>query len=158
MKIELEIYENPYEEFYAYLNDEGKYNLEIGTDFIYSTDSMSDLEILSWAKSYEYLDDPEDGYFLEDGSPDILALRERRKSDEEESPDAECYPSGRAFLFFENLEFDFPDSIGIKIIEGPHPGNDWQGVIVNGEKSLESLQKFLKSKEVQVNFQIVKEF
>jgi len=154
MKIELETFDSPDEVFYTfrYEYDPEKFYLEIGTEFIYTTDSLPDEEIEYWAKKNEYLDDPEDGYILEDGTPDFNSLRERRKEYEDEYPDTDSYPSGRAFLYFENLDFELPKNIDVRLVEGPHPGNDWHGVVVNGEETLRQLQNYLKTQEIEVNF------
>ena len=154
MKIEFETFDNPNEVFftYQYEYDPEKYYLEIGTEFIYATDSMTDKEILYWANKNEYLDDPENGYLLEDGTPDFNSLKERRKEYEDEYPDTDSYPSGRAFLYFENLDFELPKNIDIRLVEGPHPGNDWHGVVVTGEESLKQLQMYLKTQDIEVNF------
>ena len=157
MKIELETFDSPNEVFYTYRYeyDPEKYYLEIGTEFIYTTDSMSDEEIQYWAEKNEYLDDPENGYLLEDGKLDFNGLRERRKEHEDEYPDTDSYPSGRAFLYFENLDFELPKNIDISIVEGPHPGNDWHGVIVNGDESLKKLQMFLRTQDIKANFLMI---
>ena len=141
-----------------YDSSEEEYTLEEGDEFIYDElEELDDDEILEWAKDYGYLDQ-DAGYVLEDGSIDFKSLRESKiEMDlrwQEEYPSTTASPSGRAFYYFKNTGFTYPEDIKISIIDGIHPGNDWQGVIVKGYESLINLQSFLFSKNIKVNFDI----
>lgn len=120
-------------------------------------DNYTDKEILKWAKEIGYLAE-EMGYINEDGSVDIESLREARLDEDrihfEEYPPSNATPSGRAFLWFNDLNFSFPPEIDIEIVDGPNPGNVWQGVIVKDYESLVRVQSFLLSKGIKVNFDV----
>ena len=146
--------------FYAIKYDtaEEEYTLEEGDEFIYDEpEELDDDEILEWAEDYGYLDQ-DAGYVLEDGSIDFKSLRESKLEEDlrwqEEYPSTTASPSGRAFHYFQNTGFTYPEEIKIAIVDGIHPGNDWQGVIVKGYDSLINLQAFLFSKNIKVNFEI----
>ena len=155
---ELIKFENEDIVFYAIKNstDENEFFIEQGEDFIYDEqEQISDDELEEWAVENEYLDGNY-GFVLEDGTIDYKALGEfKRKKDiaiYEEYPPSYATPSGRAFLWFDELEIKIPKKIDIEIIDGPSPGNDWQGVIVNGYDSLIGLQTFLFDNGIKVNF------
>jgi hypothetical protein len=158
---ELKKFENEDVAFYAIKNstDENEFFIEQGEDFIYDEpEQISDEELKEWAEENEYLDD-NSGFFLEDGSIDYKALGEFKREEDissyEEYPTSYATPSGRAFLWFNNLEIEIPKEIDIEIIDGPSPGNDWQGVIVNGYESLLGLQTFLFENNIKVNFTLM---
>jgi hypothetical protein len=149
--------------FYAIKYDtaEEEYTLEEGDEFIYDEpEELDDDEILEWAKQNGYFDIDDNGfeYVLEDGSIDFKSLRESKMEEDlrwqEEYPSTTASPSGRALHYFQNTGFTYSDDTKISIIDGIHPGNDWQGVIVKGYDSLISLQSFLFSKNIKVNFEI----
>ncbi len=144
------IFDDPEQNINAvdYSNDE-EYNLEIGDDINYESDDMTDEEIIEWAEDNSYLG-AEEGYIDEDGNPYVESLRRLKRSNEDDYLPTYVTPSGRAFLFFE--KFDFPEEIDINIIDGYHPGNDWQGVIVKGLQNLIDLQKHLYENGSRVNF------
>jgi hypothetical protein len=153
-------YEDAEISFYAikYDSSEEEYTLEEGDEFEYDEpEELDDDEIKEWAKEYGYLDEDE-GYILEDGSIDFESLRECKikvdQSWQEEYPSTTASPAGRAFNYFENKGFEYPDDIKISIIDGIHPGNDWQGVIVKLYDSLIRLQSFLIKSNIKVNFEI----
>jgi hypothetical protein len=149
--------------FYAIKYDtaEEEYTLEKGVEFIYDEpEELDDDEILEWAiaNGYFEIDALDSGYVLEDGSIDFKSLRESKMEEDlrwqEEYPSTTASPCGRAFYYFQNTGFTYPEEIKIAIIDGIHPGNDWQGVIVKGYDSLIRLQSFLLSKNIRVNFEI----
>jgi hypothetical protein len=144
------IFEDPDQNINAvdYSNIE-EYSLEIGDDIIYESDDMTDEEIIEWAEDNSYLEE-EEGYIDEEGNPYVESLRRLKRSNEDDYPPTYATPSGRAFLFFQ--EFDFPEEIDINFIDGYHPGNDWQGVIVKGLKNLINLQNHLHENGSRVNF------
>ena len=144
------IFEDPDQNINAfdYCKNE-EYNLEIGDDIIYESDDMTDEEIIEWAEDNCYLE-AEEGYIEEDGNPYVELLRRLKRSNEDDYPPTYATPSGRAFIFFEKI--DFPEEIDINIIDGYHPGNDWQGVIVKGLQNLIDLQKHLYENGSKVNF------
>ena len=72
----------------------------------------------------------------------------------EDSTVEEDYRMTAALDWFKNLNLNFPEQIKIELIDGIRPGNDWQGVNIYGEKSLEEIQAFLKEQGVEVNFEI----
>ncbi|MBM3455234.1 MAG: hypothetical protein FJX80_08810 [Bacteroidetes bacterium] len=135
---------------------EEEFTLEDGKDFIYAEpEELNDNELIEWANENELLEVGSE-YLLEDGSIDLDSLRELNKDDQlirlREYPDTFSSPSGRAFIFFEDLGFDFPDDIDISVIDGYSPSNDWQGVVVNGISSVVKLQLFLLENSIKVNF------
>lgn len=149
--------------FYAIKYDtaEEEYTLEEGDEFIYDEpEELEDNEILKWAieNGYFEIDALDSGYILEDGSIDFKSLRQSKLEEDmrwqEEYPSTTASPSGRAFHYFQNTGFTYPEEIKIAIVDGIHPGNDWQGVIVKGYDSLIRLQAFLFSKNIKVNFKI----
>jgi hypothetical protein len=157
---ELKKFENEDVVFYAIKNctDENEFFIEQGEDFIYDEpEQISDEELEEWAEENEYLDD-NSGFVLEDGTIDYKALGEFKREEDislyEEYPPSYATPSGRAFLWFDNLEIEIPKEIKIEIIDGPSPGNDWQGVIVNGYESLLGLQTFLFENNIKINFKL----
>jgi len=147
-------YDKPDMEVIAYLSDpDGKeISLEIGTEVYYETDDMSDDEIIDWANDNGYLDDEEEDYMNEDGTPDIKYLRAVRREEEEESPSRESTPAGRAYSYFEEKCLDCPDDIKIDLIDSSCPGDNDYYVTVYGIDSLRRLQEFLFSKGLRVNF------
>ena len=153
-------YEDAEISFYAinYYSSEEEYSLEEGDEFIYDEpEELDNDEIKEWAKEYGYLD-KDAGYILEDGSIDFDSLRSRKieldQIWQDEYPSTTASPAGRAFHYFENKGFKYPDDIKISIIDGIHPGNDWQGVIVKGYDSLIRLQSFLIKSNIKVNFEM----
>ena len=158
--LKLILFEDAEISFYAtkYDSSEEEYTLELGDEFIYDEpEELDDDEIEEWAKDYGYLDE-DAGYILEDGSIDFDSLRsskiEHDKSWQDEYPSTTASPVGRAFYYFEKAGFTYPEDIKISIIDGIHPGNDWQGVIVKGYESLIRLQSFLFKQNIKVNFEI----
>jgi len=146
--------------FFAVQYDSSKeeYTLEEGDEFIYDEpEELDDDEITEWAKEYGYLNE-EEGYILEDGSIDFDSLRSTKIDQDqrwqEEYPPTNASPAGRAFSYFENTGFTYPEDVKISFIDGIHPGNDWQGVIVKGYDSLVRLQAFLMKNNCKVNFEI----
>lgn len=127
------------------------YNLEIGEDFTYDADTMSDEEIREWAEQDGLLD--EDSIYMdEDGEPYIEDLREKKRDREDKYPKDHTYPSGRAFLWFSRSGIRFPKNFGVSIVDSPGPGNDWRGVVVKNYDALKNLQELLLSHSVKANF------
>lgn len=141
-------------EMYAYITDPDsqEIRLEKGDFIYYESDDMSDDEIVYWATDQGSLIDGEEDFRSEDGSVDMEALRKYKRELEEIYASSNSYPSGRAFNFFESSGFDYPDDIEMKFVDGPFPGNDWQGIYVYGLKSLKKLQTFLQENGEEVNF------
>ncbi len=116
-------------------------------------EDLSDEELRTWAI--------ESGYSEEEAS-DIELMRESKI--EEEMAHFENYtpsyatPNGRAFLVFEELGLEFPKEIKISVIDGPSPGCDWQGVIVEGKQSLIRLQEFLEEQDIKINYEFCFKF
>jgi hypothetical protein len=127
------------------------FNLEIGDDFTYEADSMTDEEIKEWAENSGYLE-PEYEFVDEDGYIDFDALREHKKVEEDEYPSNSGYPSGRAFDWFRDLGLKLPENLGVRVIDGAQPGNDWRGVIANNYAALKKLQDFLHFHSIKANF------
>lgn len=151
----LKVYEDSGIEFNV-SNSNDELNIEMGDDFIIlDDDDCSDDDVLEWAEENEYLDD--DTFLLEDGSPDIDALRELKQEDDTntylENPPIYATPSGRAYQWFENLEFGIPN--GIDMIDGYHPGNNSYGVAVKNIEVLVQIQQFLEENGMKVNFNFI---
>lgn len=156
---ELNSYKEADNTFYVRKNgSDDSFTLEVDIDFEpyerYEGE-WNDEEMKEWAEDQVYLLE-EFGYIKEDGSIDYEGLRETRWDEEEaiynQSPPSYATPSGRAFLWFEDLEIAFPEDIELRIIDGYCPGNDWQGVVVEGYDSLVRLQEFLCQHGQKVNF------
>jgi hypothetical protein len=149
----LENYLNSDMEFIASYNDiTGHYLIELGEDFIYlEEDELNDNEILAWGRDNGYLEDLGD-----DENKNIDELRSLKSSIDlaqfKESPPSYATPSGRAFDYFSNLEIEIPPEIKIFIVDGLHPGNDWQGVIIKNMESIVMIQKLLYLNGERVNF------
>jgi hypothetical protein len=134
--------------------DQKGYSIEIGNDFIYlETEDSSDEEVVAWALEYGFsekeLSDPENNL-------DNLRALKARSEEEYYNLDPPSYatPNGRAFDYFNNLDFLIPEHIGINIIEGLHPGNDWLGVTAENFESLISMQSVLLENGIKANFDI----
>jgi hypothetical protein len=126
-----------------------RYDLEIGDEVYYpEPEELSDEELKTWAL--------ESGYSEEEAS-DLEFMRECKMEEEnahfEDCPPSYATPNGRAFLAFEEMGFDFPEDIEISVIDGPSPGSDWQGVIVEGKHSLVRLQEFLEEQDIKINYE-----
>jgi hypothetical protein len=139
-------------EFHVSRFDDEQLSIEEGTDCFVDVEESSDEEVIEWAEENGYLEDPD--YLLPDGSPDIERLKESKFDADvqifNEYPPAYATPSGRAYSWFEKLAIKFPK--GIELIDGPYPGNDWQGVVVLNHETLILLQKFLEDNGSKVNF------
>lgn len=126
--------------------------LEEGTDFVVFLDENSEDEILEWAENNDLIDEYKDI----NGSLDfdsLKALKEDSDLEEyNENPPTFATPNGRAFEWFEDLGIILPD--GVQLIDGPHPGSDWQGVSVRNESCLLALQQFLFTEGYKVNFSL----
>ncbi|MFN5422502.1 MAG: hypothetical protein ACK5AO_04480 [bacterium] len=146
----LQTFENPDETFNVVPYDSGIFNLEMGDVYFYASEDMSDEEIIEWGEDQGYLDNEEDGYMDEDGNPMVDSLRDLKRSHEEDYLPTHATPSGRAFLYFE--EIDLPESIKVQVVDGLYPGNDWQGVIIESKDQLVLLQEYLLEKGIKVNF------
>lgn len=130
-------------------NHSDRFDLEIGDEVYYpEPEEFSDEELKTWAI--------ETGYSEEEAS-DIEFMRECKMEEEnahfEDCPPSYATPNGRAFLAFEEMGLDFPDNIEISVIDGPSPGSDWQGVIVEGKQSLVRLQEFLEEQGFKINYE-----
>ncbi len=156
---ELNSYKEADNTFYVRKNgSDDSFILEVDIDFEpyerYEGE-WDDEDMKEWAKDNEYLSE-DAGYLKDDGSIDYESLRETRWDEEEaiynQSPPSYATPSGRAFLWFEDLEFSIPEDIELNLIDGYSPGNDWQAVMVKGVDSLIRLQDFLVDNGLKVNF------
>jgi hypothetical protein len=126
-----------------------RYDLEIGDEVYYpEPEELSDEELKTWAIESDY---------SEEEASDIELLRKSKMEQEnahfENNPPSYATPNGRAFLAFEQMGLDFPDDIEISVINGPSPGSDWQGVIVEGKNSLVRLQEFLEEQDIKINYE-----
>lgn len=135
---------------------EDEFTLEEGEYVLFDEpEELNDTEIIEWANKNELLGARSD-YFLEDGRINFDSLRKLHKNDYLERlsqyPATFTSPSSRAFMFFEDLGFDFPHDIDISVIDGDSPSHDWQGVVVNGISSVVKLQLFLLENNIKVNF------
>jgi len=72
--------------------------------------------------------------------------------EEEDYPSNNSYPSGRAFDWLCGTRLKFPDELGISLVDGACPGNDWRGVLAENYDSLKKLQDFLAANGFRVNF------
>ncbi|MDC0007028.1 hypothetical protein OAE07_03565 [Winogradskyella sp.] len=136
--------------------DDVEFTLEEGTEFIYDeVEKLSDKDIKQWAEEEGYLS-KNSKYISKHGIVNFDALRELKNEDDklwqEENSTANATPIGRAFKWFIEKKFDFPNDLGIEIVDGVHPGNDWQGVNVDNYESLVRLQFHLEIKGFKVNF------
>ena len=136
--------------------DDIEFTLEEGTEFIYDeVEKLSDKDIKQWAKEEGYLS-KNSKYITQYGVVNFDALRKLKNEDDklwqEENPSTNATPIGRAFNWFIEKDFEFPHDIGIEIVDGIHPGNDWQGVNINNYESLVKLQFYLEKKGFKVNF------
>lgn len=52
------------------------------------------------------------------------------------NPSPSDIPAGRAYLYFENLRMEFPESIEIELWDSYSPGDNSYSVVVNGLNSL----------------------
>jgi hypothetical protein len=134
--------------------DQIGFSIEIGVDFIYlETEDSSDEEVVAWALEYGFSDEE-----LADPENNLDNLRALKARSEEEyhhlDPPSYATPHGRAFDYFHNLDFFIPEHLGINIIEGLHPGNDWLGVTAENFESLISLQTVLLDNGIKANFDI----
>jgi hypothetical protein len=150
--IELKTYKDPNMEFNVVGCLSDKLYIEEGDDLIVDLDEYSDNEILEWAEENEMIED----YTNEDGSVNIEQLRDSKQDEDiehyNENPPSYATPNGRAYNWFEDLGLIMPD--GIAVVDGPHPGSDWQGVVVNNLSSLVVLQDFLEIAGYKVNFHL----
>ena len=150
----LKVFQKPDINFNAveYLSDQ--LNIEEGEEYIMDVEESTDEEVLEWAQDNGYLDDSD--YLLDNGKLDLEQLRELKYDLDVESynenPPLYATPSGRAYGWFEDLEFSLPD--GIDLVDGPYPGSDWRGVVVKDLKTLIELQMFLETNGFKVNFTI----
>jgi hypothetical protein len=145
------IYENPDIEFNVLVDPlSDLLYLDEGIDFVVLLDENSEDEILEWAENNELIDEYKD----DNGSLDLDSLKElKEEADLEgynENPPTFATPNGRAFDWFNDLGIILPD--GVHLIDGPHPGSDWQGVSVKNESCLLTLQQFLFTEGYKVNF------
>jgi len=158
MANKLTSYQSPNESFYAKQDEfnDNEYLIEDGEELIYDEiNEIDDDELLEWAAGDELLSE-EEGHLLDDGKVNYDSLREAwisyKKREQEENPSSYFYPSGRAFIWFDGQNFNFPKDIKIEYLDGLHPGDDSQHVYVYSYESLVKLQTFLYEKGLKVNF------
>ena len=151
-------FKDPDESFFAveYGSTGHEYILEEGDEFIAEEqEELDDDQIAEWANDLGYLYEDNE-YILEDGTLDYDSLRGKREYDYEleleEGGGSYSSPSNRAFLWFDSKRYKYPSELKIEIVNGAHPGNDWQGVIVKDYNSLVQLQSFLLAKRCKVRF------
>jgi hypothetical protein len=154
--MELKIFNEPDESFFAIKNDPDKdeYNLEEGDHFILGYEIADDQERKQWVWSHGRL-------VKNDGLETPIAIDFNKMSEAFIKFEkltylpAWTYPSGRAFLAFESIKSDIPSDIKLSIIAGINPENNWHGVIISGYNSLVQLQSFLEIHDMKVNFEVV---
>ena len=153
----LTYFENPEITFLARDNGDYTFSLEYGDDIIVDVEPATDFELIEWAEQEDLLN-PEEGYVNENSSINYDALRkvkyERDLELFHESPPSFATPCGRAFLWFNSLEIEIPKTLGVWLMDGYHPGNDSQGVVVDSANELYQLQAFLLENDLRVNFEI----
>ena len=117
MANKLTSYQSPNESFYAKQDEfnDNEYLIEDGEELIYDEiNEIDDDELLEWAEGDELLSE-EEGHLLDDGKVNYDSLREAwisyKKREQEENPSSYFYPSGRAFIWFDGQNFNFPKDI-----------------------------------------------
>jgi len=151
--MELKSYENPDMTFFAVKDDwDNSYQIKDMGPRIRESDNFNTDDLEFWAGMKGLIED--DYYYLEDGSLDFDKLRDAKQYEEEENPSDHELPSGRAFLYFEDI--GIPEEINIEFVEGFHPGDNSIAVIAPGFQALVELQKYLEKIGKKINFQIKK--
>lgn len=134
----LQEFENPDVEF---IITDGNY-LEIGEEIVFESEFMTTVELNEWAN---------DNDIENDNIEEIIKLKNRIDL---ENGDFLSSPNNRSFDFFHELYIEVPESLGLKLIDSPHPGSDWQGVKIENIILLPQIQYFLLESQIKANFTI----
>lgn len=129
-------FENPDVEF---LIIDGSY-LEVGTDILFESEFMTTIELIEWANDNDI------------ENVDIEEIIKYKNRIDLENGDFMSSPSSRAFDFFNELDFEVPNSLGVILIDGPQPGNDFRGVKLLNIQCLPQLKKLLNENQIEANF------
>lgn len=135
-------FENPDIEF-RYNNE--KY-LALGEDILFESEFMTQVELEDWAKSndYEY-----------DSLDEIIKIK--NEFDLENGNEIST-PYSRAFDFFNDLDIEVPESLGLVLIDSPQPGSDLRGVKLLNKELIPRIQNLLFENQIKVNFSIYSKF
>lgn len=154
--IEFQHFENPDVEFNVVGYQSDELSIEEGFDYVLDVEECDDDEVMEWAEDNGYLEDS--NYKLKNGLPDLEMLRELKYDSDVESynenPPPYATPSGRAYCWFEDLDFSLPK--GIRLVDGENPASDWIGVVIRNEAVLVALQTILAENGLRVNFNLEK--
>ena len=129
-------FENPDVEF---LIIDGNY-LEVGTDILFESEFMTTVELNEWAK---------DNDIENDNLEEIIKLKNRIDL---ESGDFLSSPSSRAYDFFQELDFEISESLGVELIDGTQPGSDLRVVKLLYKEFLPQIQNLLLENQIKANF------
>jgi len=135
-----------FEEFdVEYKVDEENY-LMIGEDILFESEFMTQVELEDWAKSndYEY--------------NSLVEIIKVKNDYDLENGNEISTPYSRAFDFFNDLDFEVPESLGLVLIDSPQPGSDLRGVKLLNKELLHRIQNLLIENQIKVNFIINSKF
>lgn len=135
-------FENPDIEF-RYNNEN---YLALGEDILFESEFMTQVELEDWAKSndYEY-----------DSLDEIIKIK--NEFDLENGNEIST-PYSRAFDFFNDLDIEVPESLGLVLIDSPQPGSDLRGVKLLNKELIPRIQNLLFENQIKVNFSIYSKF
>lgn len=135
-------FENPDIEF-RYNNEN---YLALGEDILFESEFMNQVELEDWAKSndYEY-----------DSLDEIIKFKNEYDL---ENGNEISTPYSRAFDFFNDLDFEVPESLGLVLIDSPQPGSDLRGVKLLNKELIPRMQNLLFENQIKVNFSIYSKF
>jgi hypothetical protein len=129
-------FENPDVEF---LIIDGNY-LEVGTDILFESEFMTTVELNEWAN---------DNDIENDNIEEIIKLKNRIDL---ENGDFLSSPSSRAYDFFQELDFEISESLGVELIDGTQPGSDLRLVKLLNKEFLPQIQNLLLENHIKANF------
>ncbi len=135
-------FENPDVEF---LIIDGNY-LEIGTDILFESEFMTIVELNEWANNND---------IKNDNIEEILKLKNLIDL---ENGDFLSSPSSRAYDFFQELDFEISESLGVELIDGTQPGSDLRLVKLLNKEFLPQIQNLLLENHIKANFIIHSKF
>ena len=61
-------------------------------------------------------------------------------------------PSSRAYDFFQELDFEISESLGVELIDGTQPGSDLRLVKLLNKEFLPQIQNLLLENHIKANF------